>query len=85
MIFTLDNLFHALVAVAATSLAFYMTGFLYPFSWIAWPVIVAAFYIREAAQKDFIFYDWRTKKHMEWVVPAVVSFITGGIWSWFLA
>lgn len=85
MIFTLDILFHTLVAIGFTSGMFYFTQALIPWSWIAVPVCVAAFYVREASQKDWRFTDWKLKKHMEWVVPTVMSVVTGLFWSWFLA
>lgn len=75
-VFTLDNLLHALAAVAFTLIL----GSLLP-----WPFLYAALsgiglYLREASQVKWDFtLKWSAHKHLEWAVGTLAATIAAAI------
>lgn len=79
-VFTLDNLLHAIIAVAFTLIL----GSLLP-----WPFLYAALasvglYLREASQVKWDFtLKWSAHKHLEWSVGTLAAFIAAGFLTLF--
>lgn len=77
-VFTLDNLLHALAAIA----------FVVILGWfLPWPFAYAVLagiglYVREASQVDWDFtLKWSAHKHLEWAVGTLAGFIAAGVLS----
>ena len=71
--FTLDNLWHSLVAIAFTGvLTFFLPGF-----WIVWSALAAlGLYLREASQVSWDFtLRFSLHKHLEWIVGSLAGLV----------
>lgn len=78
-IFSWDNLFHSLVAVAFVSILAYLIHLLFWWDWLGWllgALAMIGLYLREASQVDWDFtLRFSFHKHMEWFVGSVCGFV----------
>ena len=75
-VFTLDNLWHSLVAVVFTV----ALGWFLPFDFAYAFLAGVGLYLREASQVKWDFtLKFSPHKHLEWIVGTVAAFIAAGI------
>jgi hypothetical protein len=74
-VLTVDNLLHALVAVAFTV----ALGWFLPFDFAYAVLAGIGLYLREASQVDWDFtLRWSAHKHLEWATGTAAAFIAAG-------
>ena len=75
-VFTVDNLLHALVAVAFTV----ALGWFLPFDPVYAVLAGVGLYLREASQVGWDFtLRWSAHKHLEWAVGTVAALVASGV------